>query len=145
LVLGASSDLVERARGAGARDARAFPVVAPARGTAALTAPPCDLRAAAHGLPVVLCVARLHRQKRIDLLVDALAGRSDLRAFVVGDGPLRAELEEQARRRHAPVAFLGAREDIPALLADTDLFVLPSDWEARPLAVQEAMAARVAV
>ena len=41
----------------------------------------------------------------------------------------------------APVHFLGARDDVEQWLRAAEVFVLPSEWEARALVVQEAMAA----
>jgi glycosyltransferase involved in cell wall biosynthesis len=71
-----------------------------------------------------------------------LAGRRPPPLFVAaGDGPLRAELEEQIRRTGAPVHLLGRRDDVADLLAAADLVVLPSVWEGSPLAAQEALVA----
>jgi glycosyltransferase involved in cell wall biosynthesis len=39
------------------------------------------------------------------------------------------------------VRFLGARGDVPALLAAADVVVVPSNWEGQPLVVQEALRA----
>jgi glycosyltransferase involved in cell wall biosynthesis len=65
------------------------------------------------------------------------------RFLVVGDGPLRSELEAQARLRAMipAIIFTGLRTDIPALLSALDVFVLSSRWEGLPNAVLEAMAA----
>lgn len=59
----------------------------------------------------------------------------------VGDGPLRAALEEEARRLGlAPrVHWLGYREDTARCLRAFDLFVLPSASEGLPIAIVEAM------
>ena len=43
------------------------------------------------------------------------------------------------------VAFTGAREDVPAILAASDFLLLPSRWEGMPYVVLEAMAASRAV
>ena len=43
------------------------------------------------------------------------------------------------------VHLLGAREDVPNLLAAADIFAMPSDWEGLPLALLEAMFARCAI
>lgn len=140
LVLVASPDLLGRARRAGARDA-AFAAVAAAPSATADPAPTIDLRGPAGGRLVVLCIARLHPQKRIDLLVEALAGQTEVHAFVAGDGPLRESLAGQIAAARAPVTLLGRVPGAAALYAQADLAVLPSDWEARPLAVQEALRA----
>jgi len=66
---------------------------------------------------------------------------------LVGDGPLRSELEQQAAAlgltKH--VLFLGDRRDIPAVLASLDLSVLTSDSESLSNVILEAMAARLPV
>jgi glycosyltransferase involved in cell wall biosynthesis len=59
------------------------------------------------------------------------------RFWIVGDGPLRGELE---RRAGDAVHFLGARDDVPELLHAMDVFVMPSLEEAFGIAVVEAMA-----
>jgi glycosyltransferase involved in cell wall biosynthesis len=46
----------------------------------------------------VLSVGRLDRAKRVDLLLEALAGGKDIKAVVVGEGPDRERLEGLARR-----------------------------------------------
>jgi len=61
---------------------------------------------------------------------------------LAGDGPLRAELEQQAAAlglgKH--VLFLGDRRDIPSVLASVDVAVLTSDSESLSNAILEAMA-----
>lgn len=142
LVLGASPDLVERARRAGASRAELCEVAAPALPTT--TCSDID-RSSLHDPPRVVAIGRLHRQKRLDLLIDVAAdwpaGPQRPEFLVAGDGPLAAALARLAANRRAPIRFLGARRDIAALLADADVVVLSSDWEARPLVAQEALAA----
>lgn len=143
VVLGASADLVERARAAGARRTALCTVAAPPSGSEPATAAARLL----HEPPVVLAIGRLHPQKRLDLLVEVAAawppgpGRPEFR--IAGDGPLAGKLRRQAAERRAPVQFLGARADVADLLAAADVVALPSDWEARPLAAQEALRAGV--
>jgi glycosyltransferase involved in cell wall biosynthesis len=48
---------------------------------------------------------------------------------------------QAARQADGDVRLLGARDDVPALLAAADVVVVPSRWEARALIVQEAMQA----
>jgi len=141
-VLVASADLLDRARRAGAATAVLVPVASPLPHSPG-GMPGLDLRALAGGRLVVVCVARLHPQKRVDLLIDALTGQDELHAFVAGDGPLEHDLRARITSRGAPVTLLGRRDDAAALYAQADLAVLPSDWEARPLAVQEALRAGV--
>ena len=80
--------------------------------------------------------------KRVDLLLDAVAAVPRLRLLVVGDGPLRGEVE----RRLASSDLAGRAEvtgwvdDPAALLAMADLYVLTSDAENCPLSLLEAMA-----
>jgi len=121
------------------------------------------------GALVVLTVSRLAAQKDLPTLVRAAARLVDPGAggalrpvdghepgpdagravlwCVVGDGD--PDVERRVRRLvadlGAPVRLLGARSDVPALLARADVFALASTWEARSLAVQEAMAAGVPV
>ncbi|HEU5102196.1 MAG TPA: glycosyltransferase [Roseiflexaceae bacterium] len=94
-------------------------------------------------LPSVLTVARLDEQKGLDYLLAAAALIPDARFFVAGDGPERARLEAYARALGLDdrVAFLGYRSDIPDLLSNCDLFVLPSLFEGLPLSILEAMVA----
>jgi len=67
----------------------------------------------------------------------------DLRLWLVGDGPALNDVRDHVKRKGLSdyVSFLGTRDDVPDLLAASDIFVLSSDWEGMPLAVIEAMAA----
>ncbi|MFN8092273.1 MAG: glycosyltransferase [Vicinamibacteria bacterium] len=93
----------------------------------------------------LVLVGRLAPIKRVDLFLDAVAlvsaRRPGTRAVVVGDGPLRASLEERARRPDlAPVVtFAGRQTDVAAWLRRARVFVLTSDSEGLPLSAVEAM------
>ncbi len=99
----------------------------------------------------ILTVANLRAEKSHETLLAAAAAmvgaHPDLRFQIVGDGPRRGELEQLAAALGlgGHVEFLGHREDIPALLAAADLFVLPSRSEAFPNGAIEAMAAGLPV
>jgi glycosyltransferase involved in cell wall biosynthesis len=149
LVLGASQDLVDRARQLGARNARL--TMLPAPPLPPVTATREEIRAAlgVGAEPVVLTVARLVPQKRLDVLVDAAARLTrdgvTIAVFVVGGGRLYDDLRRRIDASNAPVSLLGARADVADLLAAADIFALSSAWEARSFAVQEAMLAGCAV
>jgi glycosyltransferase involved in cell wall biosynthesis len=100
----------------------------------------------------ILILARLYAQKRIDRAIDALAAldaplRERSYLIVAGDGPLRDPLGAQAAERgiSLQVRFLGFRSDTAELLAAADVALLTSAHEALPLAMIEAMLARVPV
>ncbi len=99
--------------------------------------------------PLALFAGRLYPQKGVeDLLysLDLLQHiRPNLRTLILGDGPLRGRLEATAKAfqllNDRRVQFLGHREDVPRLLAASDLLVLPSRFEGLPNVVLEAMQA----
>jgi glycosyltransferase involved in cell wall biosynthesis len=97
-------------------------------------------------------IARMNaRSKNHRILLEVTARlRNRLRNFevvLVGDGPLRPELERQATELGISdlVQFLGDRRDIPAILASLDVTVLPSASESLSNAILESMAAGVPV
>ncbi len=103
------------------------------------------------GVNVITTVGRLVRQKRHRLVLDALKlleRRDDWLALIVGDGPLRRELEEHAEHLGLlgkKVKFLGFRDDVPEILRATDIYVHVSTFEGLPLAVVEAAMAGAAI
>ena len=99
--------------------------------------------------PRILAVGRLKAPKDFPTLVRALGELppDSFEAVIVGDGPDRPGLEEeiQARGLAGRVRLAGERRDVPELLADADVFVLPSRSEGHPVSVLEAMAAGLPV
>jgi glycosyltransferase involved in cell wall biosynthesis len=95
--------------------------------------------------PLILAAGRLASQKGFATLIEAARRWGDLSPApllaIAGSGPLRAELTAAAAPLGDAVRFLGHREDMAALLAAADLFVLPSLWEGQPLVLQEALCA----
>ncbi len=70
----------------------------------------------------------------------------DIHLFLVGDGPLRSEIEMLANGLgiSSHVTFAGVRDDVPALLEGLfDLLIFPSKLEGLPLVVVESQAAGV--
>lgn len=94
--------------------------------------------------PILLAVGTLKKVKRFDLLINAFARlpkELNARLCIVGEGPLRADLEQQ-------IASLGLTEkvllpgyfaDMSAWYAHADLFVLSSDYEGFGNVIVEAM------
>jgi glycosyltransferase involved in cell wall biosynthesis len=101
--------------------------------------------------PVLLTVGSLTPHKAQHVLLEAFAAlsrrRNRARLLVAGDGPLRGALEERAARLglRGSVQFLGARDDIPELLAAADALALSSTREGLPISILEAMRAGRAV
>jgi glycosyltransferase involved in cell wall biosynthesis len=96
---------------------------------------------------LVAFVGRLAPEKNVEPLLEAVAGIPDTRLVVMGDGPLRGDLESRARALGAAVEFPGARPpaEVAELLAAAEAFVLPSRYEGHPKALLEAMASGVPV
>ena len=91
-------------------------------------------------------VSRLNEQKGHTYLIDAapaiIKAVPNAKFVLVGDGPLRAELEQQIKANGVEDNFilLGFRQDVPQLLPLFDVFALPSLYEGLPNVVLEAMA-----
>ncbi len=98
--------------------------------------------------PIVF-VGRLSPEKDVETLLRAMriVRKTDagVRLNIAGEGPDRTRLESICRRLNLQeaVTFLGAVADIPALLARSSLFVLPSLSEGISLSLLEAMASGV--
>lgn len=93
--------------------------------------------------PLVGGVGRLVEQKRFDRLLRAVALLPvRVHCAIVGDGPLRGELETLAAELGVAdrVRFTGHREDVPDLMAALDLLVVSSDRESLANVMLEAMA-----
>lgn len=101
------------------------------------------------GPPRLLAAGRMVPQKRFDVLLRAFAlvTHEEAHLTILGDGPLRGELERLSQslgisdRVHMP-GYVG---DIIPSLSDARLFVLSSDYEGLPAVVIEALASNVPV
>lgn len=96
------------------------------------------------GHDVLVACGRLTAQKNYPMMLDALARlrqRRDLRLIVLGEGPLRQELENQARGLGVAdaVDFVGFCANPFAFFARARLFVSTSDYEGLPMTVIEAL------
>jgi glycosyltransferase involved in cell wall biosynthesis len=97
--------------------------------------------------PLIGTVGRLNEIKRQDVLINALAilvrQKPNAHLLLVGDGPLRAALQEQVHRLglHDRVHFAGYQTDTTAFLHAMDVFALTSRSEGMPQALLEACVA----
>ncbi|MER8047826.1 glycosyltransferase family 4 protein [Streptomyces sp. NPDC094032] len=144
VVLATSSELVDRARRRGARDARLAPVTVPAS-----RAPVClhDGKARAElgavDRPLIMAVGALQPGRGYGMLLDAARVWRELDPqpllVIAGEGPERGALQRRIEAEQLAVRLIGRREDVAELLAAADVAVLPSRWEARSLLAQEAL------
>jgi glycosyltransferase involved in cell wall biosynthesis len=95
---------------------------------------------------IVGAIGRMVWQKGFKFLIKAISDivevAPDTRFLLVGDGPLRPDLENLARKLdvYDRVIFTGFRSDIPDLLSTMDVLVVPSLLEGFPMITLEAMA-----
>lgn len=103
------------------------------------------------GKKIILCTSRLTLIKGIHYLLPALAllkqERDDWVCWIAGDGDMKEELLRQSAAlgigQH--IVFLGHRHDVPYLLKQADIFVMPSIQDNHPFSVIEAQVAGKAV
>lgn len=99
------------------------------------------------GQPLLIHCGRLSMEKKPWRSVEALArlraAGTDAVLVIAGDGPLRADLEEQARNADLPVTFTGFIDDpetLATLMATADVNIAPGPVETFGLAALEALA-----
>ncbi|MBI4572080.1 MAG: glycosyltransferase family 4 protein [candidate division NC10 bacterium] len=103
------------------------------------------------GTPRLICLARLVRQKGLDVLLRALpvlqAAVGPVALTLLGEGPEQSRLAALAVELGVAdaVCFAGTVGDVRPHLAAADVFVLPSRFEGLPLALLEAMGAGLPV
>ncbi|MEJ8546307.1 glycosyltransferase family 4 protein [Brevibacillus borstelensis] len=105
------------------------------KGNAKVISCPCGLDSTS-GQPVLLDALTRLREQRDDFL-----------CWMIGDGPLRGELEAYCKQHGLTqhVLFLGERTDWPSLLAKTDIVVWPAPAAEFPLPLMEAQVSGKAV
>jgi len=97
----------------------------------------------------VFYIGRVSEEKKPDVFVDVaerMANKNikNIKFFMVGDGPMRAEIESDFSKIDN-FSYLGYQTDIAKYLSAADIFVLPSRIEGFPLSILEAMAMNVVV
>ncbi len=101
----------------------------------------------------LITVSGLNKFKNVKVIIEAMhilkhSGRlGSIKLFIVGDGPLREELEELIDKYalNNCVNLMGYQKDIGAILNQADLYLHPSDFEGFGIAVIEAMRCGVPV
>jgi glycosyltransferase involved in cell wall biosynthesis len=96
---------------------------------------------------ILIAVGRLTEQKGLDDLIEAFAQVHvrfpQVKLILAGDGQLRNKLqaETDARGLQDHLHWLGVRNDVPQLLAASDIYVSAAHWEGLSIALLEAMSA----
>lgn len=104
-----------------------------------------DIPSALTGKKQIIMVSRFAQMKDQETVIRAMVDVSeDVELVLVGDGPNKVHCEEVARELNLTerVIFLGARSDIPNLVAQAYIGVQSSIWEGFGLTAVELMAAR---
>ncbi len=102
------------------------------------------------GEKILMHASNFRKVKRVTEVVEVFANvlkAVPAKLLMVGDGPERHACEELARELgvYDEIRFLGKQEQMEDILAVSDVFVLPSEYESFGLAALEAMAARSVV
>ena len=101
--------------------------------------------------PLIGIIGRLKPQKDhatfLNAAAEILKKIPQTRFLIVGNGPLRSELEEQVASLQIKdaIIFCGVRSDIPAVLSALDILVMSSRWEGLPITLLEGMASGRAI
>ncbi|WP_405391652.1 glycosyltransferase family 4 protein [Streptomyces sp. NBC_01102] len=144
VVLGSSSELVDRARRRGARDARLAPLAIPASRFAGTDDDgKVRVELGAMERPLIVSAGSFQPHHGYDTLLDAAREWRGLDPapllVVVGEGRRTAALQRRITDEGLPVVLTGCRDDLAGTLAVADLAVLPGRGEARPVLAQEAL------
>ena len=100
---------------------------------------------APNGERIITHASNFRKVKRIHDVINVFHKIHDkvpTRLLMVGDGPERPEAEEHCRRLNLcdDIRFLGKQHEMEEILAISDLFLLPSEYESFGLSALEAMA-----
>ncbi len=105
---------------------------------------------APHDEKIIIHASNFRKIKRIEDVMEIfkrIHAATPAKLLMVGDGPERPIAEDLARQFgiEADVRFLGKQEQMEDILAVSDLFILPSEYESFGLVALEAMAASTVV
>lgn len=90
----------------------------------------------------VLVVGRLDFEKRYDLILEAMKDVADVKIVIIGDGPCREEIKQQAKILGLNVKFLSrvSNNYLPEYYNLAKIYLIASAWEGHPKSLLEAMA-----
>lgn len=97
--------------------------------------------------PLIVHIGRFAPQKNhaglLCIASQLLAAYPSAIFALIGEGPLRSEIEAEIQTRKLGSSFrvLGVRRDVEAILSAADMLLLPSLWEGLPMVALEASAA----
>lgn len=89
----------------------------------------------------LLFVGNLCKRKNVKIVIEALKGLNNLEFTIVGDGEEKMNLEKLAQEYKIPVSFLGTKDmkEIPSIMQENDVLILPSLHDGWGAVVNEAM------
>ncbi len=91
----------------------------------------------------VVYVGRLSQEKGVATLVKSWSSLKEIPLVILGDGPLRADLENYCRENGIPVRFVGSvsRDEVIDIVSKAAFQIIPSEWyEGFPMVMLEAFA-----
>src|SRR5688572_15599308 len=102
-------------------------------------------------LPIIGNISAIAEQKDFFTFVNTaeILLKKGLKAkfFIIGDGPMRAEIEAYVQKKNLPehIIFTGFRNDIPEILPELDIFLITSQTEGLGTTILDAFACHVPV
>lgn len=100
---------------------------------------------------VVCSIGNLSKHKNIPMFLNVaekiISSRNDVSFIYIGDGPKLKKYKEEVKKRgiDSNLLFLGRRNDVLSILAQSDIFILTSSWEGMPNVLIEAMFSKLPV
>lgn len=89
---------------------------------------------------ILISVGELSERKNHKIIIEAIAGLENITYIICGQGTLKQQLLDFAKKKDVDLKLLGFREDRLELIKISDIFVFPSLQEGLPVALMEAMA-----
>lgn len=89
---------------------------------------------------ILISVGELSERKNHKIIIEAIAGLENITYIICGQGTLKQQLLDFAKKKDVDLKLLGFRDDRLELIKISDIFVFPSLQEGLPVALMEAMA-----